>query len=124
VTSSSQSGDPGPPERAPTAAGPDAPLDVTAPESDPEVSTREARQREPETRRGERPQGMVPGRARRRSRVERGAMRMLATGGIIGVAVALGAILVGQNVAGWVVGLVIGLTSVILAALLWSSRQL
>ena len=51
-------------------------------------------------------------------------MRTLATGGIIGVAVALGAVLVGQDVAGWIVGLVIGLTSVILAALLWSSRQL
>jgi hypothetical protein len=38
--------------------------------------------------------------------------------------VALGAILVGQDVAGWIVGLVIGLTAVILAALLWSSRQL
>jgi uncharacterized membrane protein len=54
---------------------------------------------------------MVPGRDRRRSKVERGA-------------VLLGAILVGQDVAGWIVGLVIGLTSVILAALLWSSRQL
>ena len=36
----------------------------------------------------------------------------------------LGAVLVGQDVAGWIVGLVVGLTSVILAALLWSSRQL
>jgi uncharacterized membrane protein len=67
---------------------------------------------------------MVPGRVRRRSKVERGAMRSLATGGIIGIAVVLGAVLVGQDVAGWIVGLVIGLTSVILAALLWSSRQL
>ena len=67
---------------------------------------------------------MVPGRVRRRSKVERGAMRTLATGGIIGVAVILGAVLVGQDVAGWIVGLVIGLTSVVLAAVLWSSRQL
>lgn len=73
---------------------------------------------------GERPQGMVPGRERRRTKVERGLMRLVATGGIVGIAVALGAILVGQEVAGWIVGLVIGLTSVILAALLWSSRQL
>jgi uncharacterized membrane protein len=51
-------------------------------------------------------------------------MRLVATGGIIGIAVALGAILSSQNVAGWIAGLVIGLTSVILAALLWSSRQL
>jgi hypothetical protein len=35
-----------------------------------------------------------------------------------------GRVLVGQDVAGWIVGLVVGLTSVILAALLWSSRQL
>ena len=70
------------------------------------------------------PQGMVPGRERRRSKVERGFMRLVATGGIIGIAVALGAILGSQDVAGWITGLVIGLTSVILAALLWSSRQL
>ena len=88
------------------------------------TAERETRQRERESRRTERPQGMVPGRARRRSKVERGAMRTLATGGIIGIAVILGAVLVGQNVAGWIVGLVIGLTSVVLAAVLWSSRQL
>jgi uncharacterized membrane protein len=67
---------------------------------------------------------MVPARERRRTKVERGLMRLVATGGIIGIAVALGAILGSQNVAGWITGLVIGLTSVILAALLWSSRQL
>lgn len=71
-----------------------------------------------------RPQGMVPGRERRRTSVERASMRVLATGGIIGIDVILGAVLVDQDVAGWIVGLVIGLTSVILAALLWSSRQL
>ena len=74
--------------------------------------------------RRQRPQGMVPGRERRRTGIERGFMRLIATGGIIGVAVILGAVLVGQGVAGWIVGLVVGLVSVILAALLWSSRQL
>lgn len=69
-------------------------------------------------------QGMIPGRARRRTVVERVSMRVLATGGIIGLATILGAILVSQNVAGWIVGLAVGLTSVIFAALLWSSRQL
>ena len=83
---------------------------------------REHRRHERESRR--QPQGMVPARDRRRTKVERCAMRLIATGGIIGIAVALGAILVGQDVAGWIVGLVIGLTSVILAGLLWSSRQL
>lgn len=94
------------------------------PPTEPELNPREARQREREARRGERPQGMVPGRERRRTKVERGTMRLVATGGIVGIAVILGAVLVGQDVAGWIVGLVVGLTSLILAALLWSSRQL
>jgi hypothetical protein len=85
---------------------------------------REAEASPRRSRRIDRPQGMVPGRERRRSKVERGFMRLIATGGIVAIAVALGAVLVGQDVAGWIVGLVIGLTSVILAALLWSSRQL
>jgi hypothetical protein len=89
-----------------------------------EMTAREARRRERESRRRGPAQGMVPGRERRRSRVERGAMRLIATGGVIGIAVILGAVLVGQDVDGWIVGLVVGLTSVILAALLWSSRQL
>jgi hypothetical protein len=72
----------------------------------------------------ERPQSMLPGRERRRSVIERGFVRVVATGGIVGIATVLGAILVSQNVAGWIVGLAVGLTSVILAAVLWSSRQL
>jgi hypothetical protein len=109
VTASESGERPAPAERSPT---------------EPELTPREARQRERESRRGERPQGMVPGRERRRTKLERGSMRLVATGGIIGIAVVLGAVLVGQDVAGWIVGLVVGLTSVILAALLWSSRQL
>ena len=70
------------------------------------------------------PQGMVPARERRRTGAERGLMRLVATGGIVGIAVALGAILTSQDVDGWIIGLVIGLTSVVLAAVLWSSRQL
>jgi hypothetical protein len=69
-------------------------------------------------------EGMIPTRTRRATKLERGSMRALATGGIIGVATLLGAILGAQDVAGWIVGLVVGLTSVILAAVLWSSRQL
>lgn len=68
--------------------------------------------------------GMIPGRVRRRTKLERASMRILATGGIVGVATALGALLVNNDIAGWIVGLVVGLTSVILAAVLWSSRQL
>lgn len=92
-----------PPEHAPMEAPPEhAPVDAP-PES---------------------PQGMIPGRSRRRTKLERASMRVLATGGIIGIATVLGAVLVGRDVAGWIVGLAIGLTSVILAAVLWSSRQL
>lgn len=72
----------------------------------------------------EHPEGMIPARRQRRTKFERGSMRILATGGIIGIATILGAVLVSQDVAGWIVGLAVGLTSVILAAVLWSSRQL
>lgn len=70
------------------------------------------------------PHGMIPARTQRKSKLERASMRTLATGGIIGLTTAMGAILVGNDVAGWVVGLVIGVTAVVLAAVLWSSRQL
>ena len=90
-------------------------------ENDPSSSTAP---RTSESARRERPQGMIPARSRRRTKLERGSMRVLATGGIIGLATVLGAVLVSQSVAGWIVGLAVGLTSVILAALLWSSRQL
>jgi hypothetical protein len=67
---------------------------------------------------------MLPGRERRRTGIERGAMRALATGGILGIGVILGAVLVAQDVAGWIVGLVVSTVSIVLAAILWSSRQL
>src|SRR5215212_10579079 len=92
------------------------------PGSGGELNPREARVRERESRRRERPQGMVPGRERRRTGIERGAMRAIATGGIVGIGVLLGAVLVGQDVAGWIVGLVVSTVSIILAAFLWSSR--
>ena len=70
------------------------------------------------------PRNMIPARARRRTAFERVSMRVLATCGIVGLATALGAILVSQDVSGWIVGLVIGIVSVVLAGILWSSRQL
>lgn len=94
--------------------------------SELEEDEREQRRRAREQRRGDRPQaeGMVPARAHRRFAVERIFVRLIATGGIVAVAVVLGAILTLQDVAGWTVGLVIGLVTVVLAALLWSSREL
>ena len=93
------------------------------PDDNPQAE-RESRLKERESRREGRPQGMVPGRQRRRTGVERGFMRMIATGGIVGIGVLIGAVLVGQDVAGWIVGLAVSVVSILLAALLWSSRQL
>ena len=67
---------------------------------------------------------MLPGRERRRSVIERLLVRLVATAGIVGIGVALGAILISSGVAGWETGLVVALVSVLLSAILWSSRQL
>jgi hypothetical protein len=72
----------------------------------------------------ERPQGMVPGRGRRPTSVERVSMRVVATIGIVAIATAIGAILASQDVEGWITSMVVSVLSVALAALLWSSRQL
>ncbi|HEX4805707.1 MAG TPA: hypothetical protein VFU94_07380 [Conexibacter sp.] len=89
-----------------------------------EAATEEPRAGDGAAAAHEPPRTMIPARERRRTAAERGLMRLVATLGIVGIAVALGAILVGQHVAGWIVGLVIGVVTVILAAVLWSSRQL
>ena len=67
---------------------------------------------------------MLPGRQRRTLGIERFFVRLVATGGIVGVGVALGAILSSSNVQGWIIGLVISIVTVVLSAILWSSRQL
>ena len=67
---------------------------------------------------------MLPKRRGRRFAVERFVVRLVATGGIIGIGVGLGAILASSKVQGWIIGLVVAVVSVILAGLLWSSRQL
>lgn len=51
-------------------------------------------------------------------------VRLIATSGIVGLAVAIAAILGTQSVAAWIIGLVASLMSVVLAAILWSSRTL
>ena len=67
---------------------------------------------------------MLPRRGRRRYGAERVFMRVVATGGVIGIGVALGAILASSNVQGWIIGLVVAIISVVLSAVLWSSRQI
>ena len=51
-------------------------------------------------------------------------VRCVATAGVVGVATAVAAIMASQDVQGWIIGLVVSLISVILAALLWRSRLL
>ncbi len=67
---------------------------------------------------------MLPARERRRFLGERLLSRVIATCGVVGIGVLLAAILASSNVQGWVIGLVVSLVSVVLSAVLWSSRQL
>lgn len=50
-------------------------------------------------------------------------VRLCATAVVLAVAAALGAVLVDQDVSGWLAGLAIGLVTAVLAALLWSPRR-
>jgi hypothetical protein len=67
---------------------------------------------------------MLPGRERRRFGAERLLMRLIATFGIIAIGVAIAAIMQSSNSKGWLIGLVVACVSVILSAVLWSSRQI
>jgi DNA-binding transcriptional ArsR family regulator len=59
-----------------------------------------------------------------RRRIESLLVRLISTSGIIGINVALAAILGTQHIHAWIIGLTISTVSVTLAALLWSSRTL
>ncbi len=61
---------------------------------------------------------------RRRFGIESFFVRVVATGGIVGIGTALAAILGSQDVAAWIIGLAVAAVSVVLAAVLWSSRTL
>jgi hypothetical protein len=71
----------------------------------------------------ERPGVMIPSR-RTRLPLEAPLMRAVATAGIVGISVAIAAIMASQDSKGWLIGLVVSLVSVVLAAILWSSRRL
>jgi hypothetical protein len=68
------------------------------------------------------PETMLPPR-QQRPPLESAFVRIVATGGVVGIGVAVGAILASQHVAGWIIGLVVALISVIVSAVLWSSRE-
>ena len=67
--------------------------------------------------------GFLPERPQRRT-FESVFARLVATAGIVGIGTAIGAILVAADVAGWVAALVVSIVTVVLAAVLWRSRQL
>ena len=66
---------------------------------------------------------MIPSRGKRLP-LEAPVMRVLATGGIVAIAVVIGAIITSQDAHGWTIGLVVSIVSLVLAAVLWSSRRL
>jgi hypothetical protein len=93
--------------------------------SDPDAE-RDARRRARSTQRStdtERPGVMIP-RRQNRLPLEAPLMRVVATAGIVGIAVVVAAIMGSQEAQGWLIGLVVSCVSLALAALLWSSRRL
>lgn len=70
-----------------------------------------------------RPGVMIPSR-RKRLPLEAPLMRLVATAGIVAIAVAIAAIMSSQDSQGWLIGLVVSIVSLVLAALLWSSQRL
>ncbi len=96
-----------------------------SPEGQPDAD-REARRAARSERReapSERSGVMIPSR-RKRLPLEAPLMRVVATAGIVGIGVVIAAIMASQDSQGWVIGLVVSIASVALAAVLWSSRRL
>ncbi len=115
---------PAPPDDEPVAQPlGDAPLEAEelAPYESPAAAR--ARQRMDSRAHPDAP-NMLPGRERRRTGIERLFVRLVATGGIVAIGVAIAAIMVSSKSQGWIVGLVVSVVTVVLAAILWSSRQL
>jgi hypothetical protein len=84
---------------------------------------REARRAARSDAPAERPGVMIPS-GRKRLPLEAPLMRVVATGGIVGIGVVIAAIMTSQDSKGWLIGLVVSTVSVVLAAILWSSRRL
>ena len=101
------------------------PLDpaLTAIASDDERNARRAARGASRDERRERPGVMIPSRLKRLP-IEGPLMRVVATAGIVGIAVVVAAIMASQHSAGWLIGLVASIVTVMLAATLWSSRRL
>ncbi len=101
---------------------PQAVLDLTEVET-PTDEELERRQRRKRRGSSDASAGFLPTRPGR-LRIESVFVRLIATAGVIGIGTAVGAILVANDVAGWITGLAVSTLSVILAAVLWRSRRL
>jgi hypothetical protein len=110
------------PDPAPQPAAAAAEPEPHPPAAEPEPHP-PAAEPEPETPAGDPETGFLSPQPRRR-RVESVLVRVVATAGIVGISTAVAAVLGTLDVAGWMIGLVVSLLSVILAALLWRSRML
>jgi hypothetical protein len=107
--------DAGGPERSARGEGSMPAAPATAPSSGDAATPGERSGRAP---------NMLPGRQRRTLGLERLVVRLVATGGVIGIGVAIAAIMASSNSQGWLIGVVVATVSVVLSAILWSSRQL
>jgi hypothetical protein len=97
---------------------------VEGPAGDPGAE-REARREAREARRvapAARPRVTMPNRRKRLS-LKAPLTRGVATAGIVGIAVAIAAIMSSQGSQGWLIGLVVSIASLVLAGLLRSSRR-
>ena len=108
------------PDRDGPVAASAPPADVPPAESPPEPAPVGPADRDTVTEPGD---GFLSPRPPRRH-VESVFVRVVATAGIVGIATAVGAVMGSLDVTGWLIGLVVSLLSVTLAALLWRSRIL
>ncbi len=101
-----------------------APADPGPPSAEPEPAAAATDPAPAATAETAAPQrNMLPARGRRRLGAERVLVRLIATCGIVGIGVVIAAIMVSSKSQGWVTGLVVSIVSVVLSAILWSSRQ-
>ena len=104
-------------------AGP--PHEATQTAADP-ATEREARRTARDERRSTagQPRAVMIPRRDKRLPFEAPVMRVVATAGIVGISVVVAAIMGSQSSHAWLIGLVVSLVSLALAAVLWSSRLL
>jgi hypothetical protein len=106
-----------------TARDPVADSTGAADEPDAEREARRQARRDRRADATQQPGVMIPAR-RKRLPLEAPLMRLVATAGIIGIGVVIAAIMASQDSSGWLIGLVVSVVSVVLAAILWSSQRL